>query len=173
MNLDRHQVYPYLYSWEAFLGHLNDSPDRPNAQCPPPYILYELQRICCTQVRSNTVMTLSCAQSQDGIRDKTTSSVNGTGTIDLKHTMDSHNLAKIVYVSSQFIYAKINFAGQQSITTRFSETFRRYHSHQVLRIPRRCLATMSNIPACQALGMALTHLQNATGVTRTPKWPGY
>jgi hypothetical protein len=87
--------------------------------------------------------------------------------------MDTHNLTKIVYVSSHFIYAEFNFAGQQSIATRLSETFGRYHSHQVPRIPRRCLATMSDIRACQALGMALTHLQNATGVTRTPKWPGY
>ncbi|GLI78474.1 hypothetical protein PoHVEF18_006789 [Penicillium ochrochloron] len=39
---------------------------------------------------------------------------------------------------------------------------------QPVRIPREFLATITEIPACQDLGKALAHLQNATGVTRTP-----
>lgn len=110
----------------------------------------------CT-VQSSTIIPPSCR--------------SGPGKLTLLSNSITLEIAKNVYETSHLIHAQISLGCQQSITDTPTECDLRSFTQgdlQPVRIPRECLATITGIPACQDLGKALGHLQNATGVTRTP-----
>jgi hypothetical protein len=112
-------------------------------------------------------------QGQERAQNKTRQETNMTGTIELNSTLDIHNLAKNVYETSHLIHAQISLECQQSITTRHSDSVRPLVVHST-RPPVHTHATEmlgdNNSNSSQDLGKALAHLQNATGVTRSPTW---